>query len=157
MTIVDTAVEPFDEVRRIVETALIDAGVEYHTGVLAVELRDRIRVDHPQLWDAWVDMMAIDALKTAIGRTRSMTRRPRSTFRRGGYDITEEVDTSHTQRRLGDMTRPDLDFVARSYGKRASTMTARAKAIRTLRDRLPDDITRVRDVIPEDDVNAIFD
>jgi hypothetical protein len=156
MSVAQPQLEPFDEVRSMVDEAIADAGAEYHTGVLAVELRERIRVDRPDLWDVWVDLMAVDALKTAIGRTRALTRRPRSTFRRGSYDLTEEVDSSHTQRRFGDMTRPDLDFVARSYAKRASTMSSRAKAIRALRDRLPDDTTRLRDVVPEDDVGAIF-
>ena len=157
MTIAPVATEPFEEVRAMVEEAIVRAGVEYHTGILAVEIRDRIRAERHDLWDAWVDMMAVDALKTAIGRTRAVARRPRSTFRRGGYDLTEEVDSSHTQRRFGDMTRPDLDFVARSYSKRAATANARAKAIRTLRDRLPDDTTILRDVIPEEEIARIFD
>jgi hypothetical protein len=152
-----TALDPFEEVRRILEEAVARAGPEYHTGVLAVEVRERIRLERPELYDTWVDLMATDALKTAIGRLRSLHRRPSSHFRRGGYDITEEVDTSHTQRRFGDMTKGDLLFIARRYSKTAATMKLRAARVQALAERMPDETTLLRDVVPETDVAAIFD
>jgi hypothetical protein len=139
-----------------VENAIADAGADFHSSILAVELRERIRVDRPDLWDAWTDLMALDALKTAIGRTRALERQTRSVFRRGAFEISEEVDSSHLQRRFGDMTKPDLDYVYRAYSARARTMRRRADAIRALRDRLPDDLVKLRDVVPEADVAAVF-
>ena len=150
-------IEPFEEVQRLVERAIAEAGGQYHTGLLAIELREQIRLEYPEVWGAWVEMMATDALKTAIGRAQAMHRRPNSRFSHSGYDITEEVDNSHTQRRFGEMTRPDLHFVARRYSRHAKTLDLRAKRVRALRDRLPDDTTKVRDVIPEPEVAAIFD
>lgn len=155
-TATSTHLDPFEEVRQLVEEAIANAGTQYHTGLLALELRDRIRADRPDLWDAWTNLMSLDALKTAIGRFRNVNRRPMSAFRRAGYAITEEVDSSHTQRQFGDMTRSDLDYVARRYMRLAGTFKKRAQRVRALYDRLPDEKALLRDHVPEEDVAAIF-
>jgi hypothetical protein len=71
--------------------------------------------------------------------------------------ITEEVDSSHTQRRVGDMTKSDLDYVSRNYLKRAKTNTFRGKRFADLARRLPDNSTTVRNSdITEEEVADIF-
>ena len=152
----DIQTDTFEEVHRLVRLAIDEAGTEYHASRLAVEIRERIRLEYPGLFEDWTATLAVDQLKLAIGRLRGMARRPTSALRRAGYDITEEVDGSHTQRKIGDMTRTDLDYVARQYGKRAKAANLRAQRFRALRDRLPDDVTLVRDVIPETDIEAAY-
>lgn len=158
MAVTDTRgdVEPWERIASLVSEAVTTAGSEFHSGLLAGELAQRIRHEQPDLWDTWTATIALDQLKLAIGRSRHAARRANSTFARRGYSLTEEVDASHTIRQIGDMIRSDLDYVARSYGKRANTHRLRAQRFAALRDRLPDDTTRVRDCIPEDDIEAIY-
>ncbi|MBO0834439.1 MAG: hypothetical protein J2P28_02835 [Actinobacteria bacterium] len=156
MTITAPQVETMDAVRAFVLDALNNAGSEYHTGRLAVEIYERLREEDPDLADRFAATLAVDQLKLLIARTRGLARRASSPLARKGYDITEAVDGANTQRRLGDMVRSDLDRVARNYDSRAKTYRLRASRFRALRDRMPDEVTLVRDVIPEAEVEAIY-
>ena len=150
--------DPWEEIDLLVKQAVTDAGSEFHSSVLAGELMARIRADRPELWDRWTAVLGLDQLKGAIGRVRRAEHHHRdSALSRRGFTVTEEVDSSHTIRQIGDMIRSDLDYVARSYARRAKSADLRAKRFRALRDRMPDETARVRDVIPETDIAAVYD
>ena len=147
----------FTEVHRLINEAVHNAGSEYHSGQLAAETLERIRLDHPEIYGEWTDTLAIDQIRTLIGQLRNQQRRRQASAPRlSAFDITESVDGSHTQRRIGDMTRPEVAYAARSYEKRASANSLRAARLAALRDRLPDDTTLVRDVVSEDEIAAIY-
>jgi hypothetical protein len=152
-----TTADPRQEIDVIVKEAVASAGSEFHSSLLAAQIMTRTREERPELWDAWTAMLGLDQLKAAIGRLRRAEHRRDSPLARRGYALTEEVDSSHTIRQVGDMVRSDLDYIARAYDKRSKTAGLRAARFRALRDRMPDDTTRVRDVIPEPDVNAVYD
>ena len=155
-----TSFDLFEEVQGVVRASVDEAGAQYHTGQLAVEILDKLRLESPDLYNGWLDYIAIDALKMQIGRYRNVARRRDSVFSRylSAFDrISEAVDASNTQRRIGDMTRSDLEYVSRSYLKKAKTMTNRGRRLAALAQRLPDNITKVRDsIITEEEVEEIF-
>jgi hypothetical protein len=155
-----TSFDLFEEVQQVVRAKVDEAGAQYHTGQLAVEILDELRGDNLDLYNAWLDTIAIDQLKIQIGRYRTQARRRESAFSRylSVFDrITEEVDASHTQRRIGDMTRSDLEYVSRMYLRKAKTMTARGRRLDALAKRLPDNTTTVRaSNITEEEIEEIF-
>jgi hypothetical protein len=154
-----TSFDLFEEVQRVVETAVDEAGAEYHTSALAAEVLDNLRIEHPDVYTGWLDLIALDALKTSIGRVRNISRRRQSVFsgQRSAFDIAEEVDKSHTQRRIGDMNRSDLDYVSRNYLKRGKTMTLRGRRFAELVKRMPNTTITVRESsITEVEVAGIF-
>jgi hypothetical protein len=152
----DDYFDVFEEIRNHVKEAVEGAGAQYHTGVLAVEIREQLRTERTELWTEWSDQVALDALKTLIGQLRSQNRQRRSVLHRSAFDVTEEVDASHTQRRIGDMTKSDLKYVARMYKRRARTMNLKAVRIETMINRIPDETTLVRDVFSEEEIAGIF-
>jgi len=147
----------FEAVREFVLRAIENAGPEYHTGKLAVEIYNRMCDEEPELTDRFIAMIAVDQIKIIIARTRSMARRARSPLALRGYDITEVVDGSNTQRRTADMIRHDVEYVGRSYISRGSKLTLRGQRFLALLPRMPNDTITVRECIPETDIEAIYD
>lgn len=151
-----TALEPWEQVAQIIDVAIANAGPSFHSAILAADVMDDIRRHHPKLWNAWTASLALDQLKRVISGNRQAQRRSTSALARRGFALTEEVDSSHTLRQIGDCVRSDLDYIARSYSKRARTNNLRAQRFKALRDRMPNDTALVRDVIPEQDVEAVY-
>lgn len=157
MAATETQLEPWEEIALIVQDAVDSAGGEFHSSQLAGQILDRIRQERTDLWEAWVATLALDQLKLVIGRSRQARRRATSPLRRKGFSLTEEVDSSHTIRQWGDMVRSDVDYIYRAYTKRAKTNTLRAQRVKAILAKMPNDqTTRVRDVISEQDVEAIY-
>jgi hypothetical protein len=148
--------DPFDEVHRLVKEAISAAEPGYHTSRLAVSVREHLQMEHPGLWDVWTSQIGLDQLKVLIARERGVQRRGTSGRGVRGFDITEEVDSSHTIRRVGDMVRSDLDYVARRYSRLATTLKHKAQAIRALYDRMPDETALVREVLTEEEIEKAF-
>jgi len=150
--------DPYEAVRDFVQNAIKNAGPQYHTGRLAVEVLERLRTRQPDLLSAWLDAMAIDQLKLMIGRIQAGNRRRGGPFRAhvSAFDNTEEVDASHTQRRFGDMVKSDLKYVARQYRRRARTNDLRAKAIEAFIKKMPNETITLREVVTEEEVERVF-
>src|SRR5882672_7692420 len=83
-TFEQTSFDIFDEVQSVIHTSVEEAGVDYHTSQLAAEVLDKLRDGHPSLYNDWLEMVAIDQIKSQIGRFRSISRRRDSIF--GGQE-----------------------------------------------------------------------
>lgn len=156
MAVTETQAETMDQVRAFVQTAIDNAGEEYHSGQLAIVIFEQLRDEQPDLFERFESLVALDQLKVIISICRHGARRRSSPLSRHGYSITEAVP-GNVQRRVGDMVRSDVFFVARSYRKREKTNGLRAARFEALAARMPDEITPVRDCIPEEEVEAIYE
>lgn len=155
MAVIEAAIETMDAVRAFVQAAIDNAGEEYHSGQLAVTIFEQLRDEQPELFERFESLVALDQLKVLVSSFRYANRRRTSTLSRHGYSITEAAP-GNVQRRIGDMVKSDLDYAARAREKQGRRQLLITKRLRALRDRMPDETSRVRDVIPEEEVEAVY-
>lgn len=159
------------EVHGIIEAEFTSGDV---AGLVANRVVTKLRATDPALLAGWLDQRAQDVMRAEIGRVHASQRSQariqgaRSVFADVAAQAAEGdtgpmqswlatyhvVNEDRVRRRLAEMTRTDLLYVADRYDASAAAAKLEAAFMRKLADRVPDGQT-VGDVLTESQILAL--
>ena len=149
-----------ERMREIVDEALEEAGPSWTSALVAQGVVTRLREMDPELLNKWLDLQAEQVVRTMINdilrqrrsqaRVESEQRKATSVFN----DATRRfeagdktalgawlnsvyvVDTDNTRKRLGEMEREELLFVASYYTERARFSAMQAAFLKAIAEKV---------------------
>lgn len=146
-----------EQIRRITDEEIARSGPSWVAGVIALQVVERLRVENPALLAKWLDLNAVEAVRTMVSAVDRMMRqdaraRSDSVFKgavvrhQGGdpqalapwLETVYVVTTDYQRKKLMDMDSDDLKFAASAYTKRAKTNAVQAAFLRAVADRIGD-------------------